>query len=774
MTAESTEGPFVGRALPRREDEALLTGRARYTDDLSPPGVAHLAFVRSQYGHARVESIDGSAAAAAAGVLGVYTWDDVAASGTPGVIDIATDRLDHDVSGHPILARDRVRYHGQPVAAVVAEDRYLAHDAAAAVDVEYDRLPAVTDPVAATAPDAPTLYEAVPDNVAVAGDLGDREATERAFAAADHVVELDLVNNRIIPNALEPRAALASYDSDDGRYTLRLGSQGPHRHRGNLATTLGVPEAAVRVVIPDVGGGFGHKGYHYPGEAVTAWCARALDRPVKWVATRSENYLAGGHGRDNVTHAELALDADGTILGLSLDTHVAAGGYGIGSCASIATRHGELLSSQYRIPAIYRRARGVFTNTAPVVAYRGAGRPESIYVVERLVDAAARELGLDPAELRRRNLVPPDAFPYETAAGAVYDSGEYERALDAALELADYEATRERQDARRAAGELVGVGLAAFVESTGGKEETARVSVGADGRVAAYVGTHSHGQGHETTFAQIVADALAVPPDVVDEYEGDTDDLPTGTGTSGSRSTVSGGSAVDECARTVAEQARRVAAGELEAAPADVAVADGEFHVVGSPDRAVPFDAVAAVAHDGERTDRDVPGLEAETVYRPAGTAFSFGAHVAVVAVDPDTGAVDVERYVAVDDCGERINPALVDGQVHGGVAQGIGQARFERTAYDDTGTLVTGSLMDYAVPRAFQLPEIETDATVTPSPTNPLGVKGVGEAGTIAAPPAVVNAVCDALAPLGVRNVDMPMTDESVWRAIGNAEEGE
>ena len=770
MPDDPPASPYSGRGLPRREDVPLVTGASRYVDDHAPEGLVHLAFVRSRYGHADLGAIDTAAAEAMPGVLAVYTWDDVEASPSPGRLPVANDSFDHPVPGHPLLATGRVRYHGQPVAAVVAEDRYVAHDAAAAVEVAYDRRPAVTDPKEATADDAPLLYDEVPGNVLVTGDQGDPEAAEAAMAAADTVVTLDLRNNRLIPNAMEPRGAMGEYDAESGRFTVTVGGQGAHRHRRNLAHTLGVEEDDVRVVLPHVGGGFGPKGYHYPGEAMVAWAARELDRPVKWVATRTEDYLAGGHGRDHVVRASLGLDDDGTMRALVVENWGNGGGCPLGSGAAIALRHDELLSGQYTLGAIHRRGHGVVTNTAPVVAYRGAGRPEAIYLLERLVDAAARELDLDPAELRRRNLIPPDAFPYETATGHVYDSGDYEATLDLALESVDYEALRAEQAERREAGELVGVGLAAFTESTGGRPETARVTVDEAGRIVIHAGTHSHGQGHETTFSQVMADTFGVTPEDVEVNEGDSDFLPSGTGTAGSRSMVSGGGAIETCAREVLEQARSVAAGLLEAAPEDVEIGDGAFHVVGSPDRAVSLEDVAAAAHD---PDGPGDGLSHEERYTPDGTAFAFGTHVAVVSVDRDTGAVTVERYVAVDDCGPRINPTLVDGQVHGGLAQGLGQALLERPVYDDVGTLVSGSMMDYAVPRAHHLPEFELAETVTPSPTNPLGVKGIGEAGTIGAPPAIANAVADALAPLGVESVDMPMTDESVWRAMRDAGAG-
>ncbi|GGL56394.1 xanthine dehydrogenase family protein molybdopterin-binding subunit [Halocalculus aciditolerans] len=770
----------VGRPRERREDPDLLTGNAEYTDDITAPGETHLAFVRSPHGHADVEAIDTRAAEAMDGVLAAYTWADLREAGIPGRLPI-TDRVRGDVPGHPVLADGRVRYQGQPVAAVVAESRYRAADAAAAVDVSYTPREAAVDPVDATASDAPTLFEACPDNVATAGELGDEAATDAAFEDADEVVELDLVNNRLVANAMEPRAALARVH--DGTLRVEMTSQSPHRHRSKLAQTLGLRENDVRVVAPDVGGGFGHKGHHHPGEAMAAWAARELDRPVKWVATRSENYQAGAHGRDHVTTAALAFDADGTIRGLRADTYAGVGGYGLGSGPALATWYGRLLAGEYEIPAVCCRTRGVFTNTAPVHSYRGAGRPEAIYVLERLVKRAADALGCDPAAFRRRNLLDPDDFPHETAVGATYDSGEYEAAMDRALDLVDYEAVREKRGeegangergkrgergerAERDDGRLVGVGLANFVESTGGGFESGVVRVHPDGGVTVFAGTHSHGQGHATTYAQIVADELGIPDEDVEVVEGDTDRIPAGTGTFGSRSTITAGSALAESAADVREKARDIAASELEAAPEDTVFEDGAFHVAGAPEQSVAFADVARAAYGRLPGDLE-PGLEETTFFEQEETAYAFGTHAAVVAVDPETGEVDVERYVAVDDCGVQVNPKIVEGQVHGGVAQGLGQALYEGAQYDENGTLLTGSMQDYTVPKADQIPELTTDATETPSPTNPLGVKGIGEAGTIAAPPAVVNAVVDALEPYGVDHVDMPLTEERVWRAI-------
>lgn len=762
---DTAERTLVGTELSRREDPALLTGDAEFTDDMNVSGMVHLAFVRSQYGHARVERIDTTSAEEHNGVVGVFTWEDIEKSDAPGVLPIESASPDAEVPGHPMLARGRVRYQGQPLAAVVAETPALGTDAARAIDIDYERLPAVVDPIEATTDDAPTIFSDAPDNVAASGAVGDRDETDRAFSDAARTVEIELENNRLIPNAMEPRAALARYDAVEKRLRVEMTSQSPHSHRSDLSATLGIPERNIRVVSPRVGGGFGHKGHHYPGEAATAWAARELERPVKWTATRTENYLAGAHGRDHRTRAEMALDDDGTVRGIRVETYANIGGYGLGIAPVLPTGYGRLLSSQYRIPAIHCRVYSVFTNTAPVHSYRGAGRPEAIHVTERLMDVAARELDIDPVELRRNNQLSPDAFPFETPVGAVYDSGEYEAVLDETLAAISYDELRNRETKRREDGRYVGVGVSCYVESTGFGFESGVVRVHPDGGVTVYAGTHSHGQGHRTTYAQIVADELGIPYEDIAVVEGDTERIPTGTGTFGSRSTIVGGNAVAESARKIAAKARRIAAAQLEAAAEDIVFDDGGFHISGASDREVSFAEVAETAYGwGPGPD---PGLEETTFYTLDETAYTFGTHAAIVAVDPETGEIDIERYVAVDDCGPRINPKIVEGQVHGGVAQGIGQALYERAVYDDNGSLLTGSLQDYAVPKAFDLPEIETDFMVTPSPTNPLGVKGIGEAGTIAAPPAVVNAVVDALSPFGIRHLDTPLTAESVWRAI-------
>ncbi|WP_254864501.1 xanthine dehydrogenase family protein molybdopterin-binding subunit [Halovivax gelatinilyticus] len=776
--------PLVGTGVSRREDRALLTGAATFTDDRSEPDLAHLAFVRSEHAHARLKGVDASAALELDGVLAVYIWGDIADSESPGVIPIASDRLDAEIPGHPVLARDRVRYHGEPIAAVVATDRYAARDGVEAVEVDADPLDAVVDPLEAANHAAPTLYEAAPENVVNTSELGDRDATDETFEAAPHVVDLSLENNRLIPSALEPRAALADWNAGDERLTVEMTSQSPHGHRRKLAQTLDLPERQIRVIAPAVGGGFGHKGHHHPGEAVAAWASMRLERPVAWTATRSENYLAGAHGRDHRTDASMALDSDGRILGIRVETVANVGGYGLGGAPAMPSWYGRLLASQYDVPAIHCETRAVVTNTAPIHSYRGAGRPEAIYVTERLVDIAARELGIDPVEIRRRNLLSPDDFPHETAVGAEYDSGEYEAAIDRALELAGIDAEGDHQlrgGERDDAGRLRGVGLANYVESTGGGYESGLVRVHPDGTVTVFAGSHSHGQGHETTYAQIVADELEVAYDDVDVVEGDTDAIPAGTGTFGSRSTIAAGNAVREGAKDVLEKARRVAAFRLDADLADVAYADGSFTVEREREderlsadggaESVSFAEVASAAYGRGLPEPLDPGLEATCFYEPDGTAYTFGTHVAFVAVDPATGDLEIERYVAVDDCGPRVNPTIVEGQIHGGVAQGLGQVCTEETVYDpDGGRLLTDTMFEYGVPRASQLPDVETGATETPSPLNPLGVKGIGEAGTIAAPPAVVNAVCDALAPYGIEHVDMPLTAERLWTAIREA----
>ncbi|MFB6204978.1 MAG: xanthine dehydrogenase family protein molybdopterin-binding subunit [Haloglomus sp.] len=793
MTIESVDpddvnaADILGSAIERREDPALITGDAEYTDDIQPANTAHMAVVRSQYGNARVENIDTSEAEAMDGVIDVYTYDDLAREDTPGELPFllpvgwllpSLNNVDHS-----ILVDDHARYQGDGLAVVVAEERYQAHDAASAVDVDYERFEAVTNPDEALSEDAPQLHDDAEGNVAFDWEIGDAEKTEDAFAEADHVASIEVSNQLLIPNAMEPRACVADYNPGTNELDVAMTTQNPHLHRLLMSGVIGHPEHKLSVRAPDVGGGFGSKIHHYADEALVAWVSKHLERPVKWVATRSETYLTDAPGRGHETDAEMALSEDGDILGLRVDTRANLGAYLSTFSPSIPTYlYGTLLSGQYDIPAIHAEVTGAFTNVPPVDAYRGAGRPEASFLVERLVHTAAKELDMDPVEFRKQNFVPDDAFPYESQVAVVYDSGEYEKPMNEAVDLLDYENFRERQQEAREEGRYLGVGFSCYIEACGlapselagqlgaqaGLWESSLVRFQPSGTVTAYCGTSGHGQGHSTTYAQIVANELGIDYDDVEVVEGDTDEVPQGMGTYGSRSAAVGGSSLVKSAQKVVDKAREIAAHQLEADPDDLEFEDGEFRVAGAPDRSIAIQDVAQqsyLAHD--IPDEMEPGLEATSFYDPDNFVFPFGTHAAVVEVDPDSGEIEFEQYVAVDDVGNQINPKIVEGQIHGGVAQGVGQALYEGAEYDDNGTLVTGSMQDYTVPKAEHIPEMETESTVTPSPHNPLGVKGVGEAGTIAAPQAIVNAVADALEPFGVNGVEMPMTEERVWQAV-------
>jgi aerobic carbon-monoxide dehydrogenase large subunit len=782
-----TETVF-GAALERGEDRPLLTGDGTFTNDVTVPGAVHLVIKRSDRVHARLVDVDTSEAESMPGVVAVYTGRDVEDSGVPNTIPTAWEVPGLVQPQYRMLAVDKVRHEGDGVAAVLADTPQQARDALEGVRVEYEELDAYADPVAAVDDDVDPVHEEARDNVAFDFELGDAETTDEAFADADRVASVDLRQPRLIPNAMEPRAAVADWNEATGQLRLWMTSQNPHLHRMLLsAGTLGIPENKIQVIAPEVGGGFGSKIYHYPDEAVTAWCAMQLGRPVKWRASRAEGYLTDCHGRDHTTSAEIALDDDGTIRGVRVETHAGLGAqlsqFGV---ATPTYLYATILSGQYAIPTLHCRVVGAFTTTTPVDAYRGAGRAEGIYVIERLVDVAARELEMDPAELRRRNLVPPEAFPYESAAALVYDSGEYERAMDLALEHVDYDDLRERQEKLREEERYLGIGVANFVESAGlspsaaagelgaqaGGWESAIVRFDATGTVRVFVGTADQGQGHRTTFAQIAAAELGVSVDDVEIVEGDTDQIPQGMGTYGSRSASVGGGAVARGAREVREKARRLAAHQLGTEASELAFDDGSFSVPDEPDRSLHIQELAHEAYLGhDLPDGMDPGLESTNFYDPENFTFPFGTHVAVVEVDPETGEVEIERYVAVDDCGEIINPLVVEGQVHGGIAQGIGAALYEAAAYDDEGRLRTRRMDEYAVPHSTSLPDFETDHTVTPSPHNPIGVKGVGESATIAATPTLVAAVTDALEPFDIGHLDMPVTSETVWRAMGGAE---
>lgn len=778
------ESSVFGSAIERGEDVPLLRGEGDYTADISLQNMAHLAIRRSDHAHARIKAVGTSEAEAMDGVAGVYTGEDVVESGVPNTIPTAWDLPGLVQPQYRMLATDKVRHEGTAVAVVVAETPHTAHEALEQIDVEYESLEHATDPVEAVERDIPPVHDEAEDNVAFDFKFGDADATDDAFADADRTAGVDLRQPRIIPNAMEPRAALADWDDATEKLRLWMTSQNPHLHRMLLsAGTLGLPENNIQVIAPEVGGGFGSKIYHYPDEAVTAWCSMQLKRPVKWQATRSESYLTDCHGRDHVTSGEIALDDDGTIRGVRVETHAGLGAqlsqFGT---ATPSYLYATILSGQYAIPTIHCRVIGTFTNTTPVDAYRGAGRAEGIYVIERLVDRAAQELGMDPVELRRRNLIPSDEFPFETAAALVYDSGEYERAMDVALDHIDYDELRERQRELRDEGRYLGIGIANFVESAGlspsglagdlgaqaGGWECSIVRFNSTGSVTILAGTADQGQGHRTTYAQIAAEELGVPLDDINVVEGDTDQIPQGMGTYGSRSASVGGGSIARGAREVREKARRIAAHQLEASVDDIEFEEGEFRVSGAPDRMLHIQTIAHEAYLGHDLPEGMdPGLEETNFYDPENFTYPFGTHVAVVEVDPETGEIDIERYVAVDDCGEIINPMIVEGQVHGGIAQGIGAALYEGAAYDEEGHLQTRRMDEYAIPHSTHLPEFETDSTVTPSPHNPIGVKGVGESATIAATPTIVSAVVDALDPFGVEHLDMPVTPESIWRAM-------
>jgi carbon-monoxide dehydrogenase large subunit len=771
---------ILGSAIERREDPALVSGEAEYTDDIQKPEMTHMAMVRSQYAHAEIEEVDTSAAEEMDGVVAVYTADDL---DVPGSLPVGWLLDSLEQVDHPILAGDRVRYQGDAVAIVVAEERYQAHDAADAVDVEYERLDAVAHPGEALDDDAPVIHEEAGSNQAFDWEIGDQEATKQAFEEAETTVSLDLHNQLLIPNAIEPRATVADYHPRTDELELDMTSQNPHVHRLLMSGVIDHPEHKLSIRAPEVGGGFGSKIHHYADEALTALAAKELERPVKWTATRTETYITDAQGRGHETTGEMALDDDGNITGLRVHTKANMGAYLSTFAPSIPTYlYATLLSGQYEIPTIYCTVEGAFTNVPPVDAYRGAGRPEASYVVERLVRQAAREVDMDPAEFRRQNFVPGDAFPYETPVAMEYDSGDYQKTLDRAMEMLDYEEFRERQEAAREDGRYLGVGLSAYIEACGiapselvgelgaqaGLWESSVVRFQPSGTVTVYVGTSGHGQGHDTTYAQIVADKLGVEYDDIEVEEGDTDEIPQGMGTYGSRSAAVGGSAIVESAEKVIEKGRKIAAHQLEADPEDVEFENGGYQVAGAPDRSMTIQDVAGASYLAHDIPDDMePGLEATSFFDPENFVFPFGMHAAIVEVDPDTGEIEFEEYVAVDDVGNQINPKIVEGQIHGGIAQGIGQALYESAEYDDNAQLTTGSMQDYAVPKSSHIPEIKTASTVTESPHNPLGVKGVGEAGTIAAPQAVVNAVVDALEPFDVDHIDMPLTNERVWRAV-------
>jgi carbon-monoxide dehydrogenase large subunit len=767
---------LIGAEVRRREDPALVQGAGRFVDDLVLSRLAFMSVLRSPHAHARVLRVDTTRAAALSGVLRVITARDVEGTVDPEPavgIPPATRR-----PPRPLLAREVVRYVGEPVAAVVAEDRYAAADACAGVEVEYDPLPAVSDPEAALAPGAPRVHAQFPDNVALAWSWSEGDV-DGAFARARTVVRLRLRNQRVAGMALEPRGCLAEFRG--GALTVWAGTQTPHRLRWGLAQMLRLPESAVRVIAPDVGGGFGCKIGFYADEALCAWAARRLGRPVKLVLTRREDFLTTTQGRGQLNDVEAAVAEDGTVLALRCRTIADLGAYLESLTPYPGMLTGRLLTGPYRIPAARYELTSVFTNAMATAPYRGAGRPEATYLLERTMDEIARTIGLDPAEVRRRNLIRSEEFPYRAPSGLLYDSGQYEAALDRALAMVDYKRFRDLQHRAREEGRYLGIGFSTFMETAGvGPSkitpifgwESATVRVEMSGKVTVLTGTSPHGQGLETAFAQIAADRLGLPMDDVAVLHGDTAVVAAGVGTFGSRSIAVGGPAVAASIDKVLDKARPIAAALLEAAADDIVFDGGRFSVRGVPDRALTLADVAAAAWAAKTLPAGLePGLEATTVWDPPNFTFPSGTHVAVVEVDPESGGVRLLRVVAVDDCGRVINPLLVEGQIQGGLAQGLGQALWEQVAYDETGQCLTASLMDYAVPKADALPPYELDRIETPSPVNPLGAKGCGEAGTIGSTPAAVNAVIDALAPFGVTHLDMPLTAARVWSAIQQAQ---
>jgi len=778
---------LIGAAVKRREDYRFLTGAGTYTDDVQLDRQSYAYFVRSPHAHATIKRINKDKALKAPGVLAVFTGDDLAGgkvAGLPcGWLITGIDGQPMKEPAHPPLAQGKVRHVGDQVAVVIAETYLQAKDAAELLEVDYEVLPAVVDVADARKKNAPVLHDIAPDNTCYVWALGDKSAVDKAFASAHHVTKLDFVNNRLIPNAVEPRAALAAYNRADDSYTLYVASQNPHVERLLMtAFVLGLPEHKVRVIAPDVGGGFGSKIYLYAEDVVVTWASKQINRPVKWTAERSESFLSDAHGRDHLTHAELALDQDGKFLAMRVQTTASMGAYLSTFASCIPTiLYATLLAGQYTTPLIYCEVTAVFTNTTPVDAYRGAGRPEATYVVERLVETAAREMKLDPAEIRRRNFI--RQFPYQTPVALLYDTGNYEATLSAAMNLADVAgfAARKRQAAER--GKLRGLGYAAYIEACGiapsnvagslgaraGLFEAGEVRVHPTGKVTVFTGSHSHGQGHETTFAQVVASRLGIPIDDVDIVHGDTGRILFGMGTYGSRSLAVGGTAIVKAVDKVIAKGKKIAAHLMEAAETDVEFVDGVFKVAGT-DKQVPFAQVALTAYVPHNypLDKLEPGLNENAFYDPTNFTFPAGTYVCEVEVDADTGSVDIVSFTAVDDFGKVINPMIVAGQVHGGLTQGIGQALLENCRYDKaSGQLLTGSLLDYCMPRADNVPSFKLDTKETPCTHNPLGVKGCGEAGAIGAPAAVMNAITDAL---GVRDLEMPATPERVWRALEQA----
>ena len=778
----------IGASVRRKEDLRFLSGNGNYTDDINRPGQTYAVMLRADRPHATINRLDTASAAKAPGVVAIFTGADLAKEEIGG---LPCGWQLHNKDGspmaeppHPVLALGKVRHVGDPVAVVIAETKQQARDAAELIEIDYTDLPSVSSTVDAIAAGAPEVHDGVAGNICYDWHIGDKAMVDAAFAAAAHVVKLDLVNNRLVPNAMEPRAAIGEWDTSSGDYTLYTTSQNPHVIRLLMgAFVLHIPENKLRVVAPDVGGGFGSKIYHYAEEAIVTWASAKVRRPIKWTADRSESFMSDAHGRDHVSTAEMAVDKDGKFLGLRIHTLANMGAYLSTFAPAVPTYlYATLLAGVYTTPVIYCEVKAVFTNTVPVDAYRGAGRPEATFLLERLVDCIARDTGIDRVELRRRNFIPANAFPYQTPVALQYDSGDYQTTLKVALKNADWDGFETRRTEAKTRGKLRGIGISTYVEACGiapsavvgslgaraGLYEVANIRVHPTGSVTVFTGTHSHGQGHETTFAQLVCDQLGVPLSQVDVVHGDTAKIPFGMGTYGSRSLAVGGSAMVKAMDKIIAKGKKIAAHLMEAAVEDIEFADNTFKVAGTDKTKSLTDiSLAAYVPHNYPIDEIEPGLDETAFYDPKNFTFPGGCHIAEVEIDPETGVTQVINFTAVDDVGRVVNPMIVEGQIQGGVAQGIGQALLEAAIYDKSGQLLSGSMMDYTMPRADNLPNFNVSTENTMCTHNPLGSKGCGEVGAIGSPPAVMNAVVDALRDYGVRHIDMPATGPKLWSII-------
>ena len=784
---DGTVNTGIGASVKRVEDQRFLTGKGNYTDDINRPDQTYAYMLRSPHAHAKIVTIDSSAAQTSEGVVAIFTGEDMQVGGLPCGWQIhSEDGSPMHEPPHPALAQGKVRHVGDQVAVVIADTLANAKNAAGKINVEYEVLSPVMDMKVAEA-GAPFVHEDIETNKCYDWGLGDKDAVDKALADSAHVTEIDIVNNRLIPNAMEPRAAIAEFNGATSEYTVYTTSQNPHVIRLLMgAFVLSLPEHKLRVIAPDVGGGFGSKIFLYAEETIITWASEKIGRPIKWTAERSESFITDAHGRDHITHAKLGLDADGNFTALKVETYANMGAYLSTFASSVPTYlYATLLAGVYKTPVIYANVKAIFTNTVPVDAYRGAGRPEASYLLERIVDKAARETGLDQVDIRKKNMIAADAFPYQTPVALAYDSGDYQATLTSAMKLADVEGFSDRRKASESHGKKRGIGYSTYIEACGiapsavagalgaraGLYESAEVRVHPTGSVTVFTGSHSHGQGHETTFAQIVSDQLGIPIENIEINHGDTGNVQFGMGTYGSRSLAVGGEALLRATNKIIDKAKKIAAHCLEASAEDVEFKDGNFIVSGT-DKSMAFGEVALTAYVPHNFPHEElePGLDETAFYDPANFTFPGGCHICEVEVDPETGVTDVINFTAVDDIGRVINPMIVEGQVHGGVAQGIGQALLEGCNYDSEGQLLTGSYMDYTMPRADNVPNFIVGTQSTLCTHNTLGVKGVGEVGAIGSPPAVINAIVDALSDLGVSDVSMPATPAKVWSAIQSA----